>query len=663
MTFTYYFCDKGAVPRASLSPDERVVRRVAPDAHQALAAAFVCGLVRATSWTVGGAASSGRALSALVEVCHFLALGLHCALWLGAASWLGRAASSRKRRALWAAFLYLAYLLPLAESIHDDLTGFAARQEALPASVVLVAGVLLAPVAPLLVAFGAEFLSRRFGRMATLCLGALGVVCLLGNGRVLVHDYAGVHLAIALVGLSLLLPVCAGLPRHSASFGVATALVAGWALLGTPAQVGALLSNETAAAASPPLEHLRYRLAPKKRALAADERTRGEWFTSRKNRAAISAHPGPVAAPVVLLVSIDAVRADVIHSGRFDERLPTFAKLRAQGVAFSSARSPATLTKMSIGSLFRGNYYSQQHWSLRRKGLYVPSRDKTTTLPELLARAGVKTSNVRTIAWLTNGPFFRGFDESRLAKDPKSRYADVAAALPELRRAIDAIDERPAFLFTHLSDPHAPYARGKRNDSQFERYIKELELVDRHLAKLLAHVKKRGLVQRTYVIVTSDHGEEFGEHGAFTHGTTLYEPGLRVPLIIVGPHVIAREIRDNVTTLDLFPTILDLFGVPTPGEAMGQSLLGVALGGEPAFTRPIAAETRLLRAWITPENLKLIWDTRSGRVEAYDLTRDPTEEENLFGRGADTLRAFEEFEAFFAAHARTEGGYQPPYFR
>lgn len=638
-----------------------------PAASAALWAAFVCGLARAISWAFDSHSNGGdSARAALVEFCHWLAFGLYFAAWLVIATWIAGAKRPRRwKRPLFFAVLYTAYLLPVADTMPGDLTGFAARQGVLPAPLVLTLGVLLAALVPLVGATCATLLAKRLGPKFAVALAALGVLGLFANGWVLVHDYAGVHLTFALAAAGCIAPSCALLPRPRAAVALAltTLPVATWAFLGTPAPVSATIANETAAATSPTLEHLRHRVAARDRARQAPVRPDPEWFTSRRGQPPRPARPGPVAAPLVLLISIDAVRADVIHSGKFDHRLPTLADLRERGAAFSSARAPATLTKMSLSSLFRSNYYSQQYWTLRRKDLYVPSRDKTTTLPELLTDAGVTTRNVRTIAWLTNGPFFRGFKRTYLAKDPQSRYASVKFALPELVLAIDAVRERPEFLFTHLSDPHEPYARGKDGESSFERYLHELEYVDKHLAKLLAHVSKRGLTERTYVIITSDHGEEFGEHDAFTHGTTLYEAGLRVPLIIAGPGIVPREIQDNVTTLDLFPTILDLFDVPTPAKAMGESLLGVALGAPPAFTRPIVAETRLMRAWITPKNLKLIWDTRSGRVEAYDLTKDPGETQNLYGRSRAAERAFDDLEDFFAVHARTKDGYEPPYFR
>ncbi len=646
-------------PRVSSFP-------IDPPPGALLLTALSCGVVRASCWLLGGPPTlAARVEVALVELCHWLAFGAYFSLAITLATALARRSmrSPRWRHSLRGAVLYLACLLPLAEPTHGDLTSFAARQTLLPAPAVLVGGVLLTPLVPLLAAAASSVLARRFGRIAALVLAGLGILGVLANGWVLAHDYLGVHLNVALVSAGLIVPACRPLPRSRPLFGFAALAVVMWALLGTPPQAAVALANDAAAAVTPTLDFLRHRATPRRRKANDQPARRSAWFDSRANLPPRAAQKGPVAAPVVLLISVDAMRADVIHSGKYDERLPNFTALRRRGAAFSAARAPATLTKVSLSSLFRSNYYSQQYWTLRRKDLYVPEKDETTTLPELLSAAGVATTNVRTIAWLKNGQFFRGFRHTRLAKDPNSRYASVRVALPELKSAIDTIDERPAFVFTHLSDPHEPYTGGKKKDAPFERYLREVELVDRHLGKLLAYVQKKGLSERTYVIVTSDHGEEFGEHHAFAHGTTLYDPALRVPLIIAGPGVVARELDVNVTLLDLFPTILDLFGVPTPEAAMGETLLGVALGAPPTFTRPIAAETRLTRAFITPQNLKVIWDTRSGRVEVYDLTTDPAETKNLHGRGSKAARAFEDVEAFFAAHARTKDGYQPPYFR
>jgi arylsulfatase A-like enzyme len=159
--------------------------------------------------------------------------------------------------------------------------------------------------------------------------------------------------------------------------------------------------------------------------------------------------------------------------------------------------------------------------------------------------------------------------------------------------------------------------------------------------------------------VMSDHGEAFGEHGMTWHGTTLYDELLRVPLMIwthAGP---PRTVADPVSLMDLGPTILDLMGVATPARFMGQSLVPYLRGERPNLTRPILAEARLQRALVTPDGMKVIYDTRSQTVEIFDLNRDPKEEKNLFGIAGDDPLG--ELRTFFQVHTLRRPGYEVPY--
>jgi arylsulfatase A-like enzyme len=172
-----------------------------------------------------------------------------------------------------------------------------------------------------------------------------------------------------------------------------------------------------------------------------------------------------------------------------------------------------------------------------------------------------------------------------------------------------------------------------------------------------------GLNERAILIITSDHGEAFGEHGAQTHGTTLYEEELRVPLLIRIPSRRARKVEQLVTLLDLGPTVLDLFHQKTPGYFIGQSLVPFLIGQSPTMTRPVAAEARLKQAMIFPNGMKIIYDTRTGSAELYDLRRDPDERHDLSGDSGKLRESLEELRSFFAIHTLRTNGYQPPLVR
>jgi arylsulfatase A-like enzyme len=232
-----------------------------------------------------------------------------------------------------------------------------------------------------------------------------------------------------------------------------------------------------------------------------------------------------------------------------------------------------------------------------------------------------------------------------------------AALLPR----IEHIGPKPAFVWTHLSDPHAPYDLAGKNGSDFERYLGEVALVDRKLGELFEVLDQTGLADRTLVIISADHGEAFGEHRSRTHGTTVYDEGLRVPLFLVPPktwHGTPRRIEQLASTLDIAPTVLDVFGLPTPGYMMGQSLVPFLRDQNPTLERPIAAEARQFRTLITPDRWKIIVDLQKNRSELYDLKNDPAEKHNLAGN-ADALREPRAIlDAFFAAHELKRKGYK-----
>ena len=88
----------------------------------------------------------------------------------------------------------------------------------------------------------------------------------------------------------------------------------------------------------------------------------------------------------------------------------------------------------------------------------------------------------------------------------------------------------PLFVYTHLMEPHAPYDRGRRDGTPYERYVSEVAVADVQLGRVLALLKKR-FADRWVLMVSADHGEAFGEHGTFEHGKTLYEELVHVPLL------------------------------------------------------------------------------------------------------------------------------------
>lgn len=338
--------------------------------------------------------------------------------------------------------------------------------------------------------------------------------------------------------------------------------------------------------------------------------------------------------PVVVLVTVDATRADIVNADPPREPLPELTAMKSQGAFFTNALSPGSQTAISLSTLFSGRYFSQLHWELYGKGsrrFSYPAEDASPRFPELLTAAGVHTAMVGGALFLENRfGVARGFREQRMLvqNNEHAMGTDVVNALIDQMRAADA--SKPAFFYGHLLEPHHPYDRGTRKDGPaLDRYVSEIALVDSLVARL-ARVTEERFGSRAILIVTSDHGEAFGEHGTVQHSKTVYGECLRVPLLVRGHGIAPRRIDQRVGLVDLGPTILDLFGVPTPASFMGQSLVPLLAGRPVALERPLFAEARLKRAILG--DVKVIDDVRRQTIEVYDVKNDPGELDNLYGR-------------------------------
>lgn len=596
----------------------------------------------------------------LYDAGHHLLLGVVIAALI--ALWR-RARPARTRLdygALWLCSLAVgAFVLPA------DYANFARRTAAseLFATLTLVALVTLSSSMIALFTLVSRWLATRW-RLLPL---AAGVGLLVLNHRILLHDYPGVHFLLALLAGACCAaalataPVPAWWPRVPVRvtyivfgiLGTFTLLV--WP---TPIVLHELLKLD-GSVATRFLTHFRSKPRIGKASVPPAQRP---WFTRRTHAAAVPATTPALLRGdgVVVLITVDALRADVLNGRRHDARLPTLAKLRDESVSFTLARSPSSQTMMSLGTLFSGTYFSQQYWTEHPKQPLVwPHEEPSVRFPEMLARAGVPTVTFSGAPWLTNAfGVVRGFSEERFIRtDVKyTRAIDlVNATLPRLERH----GKGPLFLFIHLLDAHAPYDSAS-GESAFERYLGELALVDQQIARLVSLLNAR-FADRAALIVTADHGEAFAEHGAYYHATALYEEQIRVPLVISLPGVTPRAVSTPVSLVDLGPTILDVFGLATPGHFMGQSLTPFLRGESPTLTRPIAAEVRLMHMLIDHDGYKSIIDDRTHIGEVYDLGQDPGEHRNLNDGSAPPAARLALLDAFFSAHRNQRPGYKLPF--
>jgi arylsulfatase A-like enzyme len=208
---------------------------------------------------------------------------------------------------------------------------------------------------------------------------------------------------------------------------------------------------------------------------------------------------------------------------------------------------------------------------------------------------------------------------------PSSRQlVDVAL------RALQVERDEPLFMWIHFLDPHEPYLAHEEfpfGELPIDLYDSEVAFTDQQIGRLLGQLEERGRLDRTIVVLTSDHGEEFQDHGGIGHAKTLYEELIRVPLIVHVPGFTPTRVPQAVSHLDVAPTVLALAGVPVPEAFTGRVLPATATGFEPQPSRPIFAHTqrKASKRSVLHENWKLIVDRRAGSEQLFQIAEDPQE--------------------------------------
>lgn len=511
----------------------------------------------------------------------------------------------------------------------------------------------------------------------------VGLGAALANDLMLPFGNRGPHLGMLLVaGLAFGLALVGREPRGPAwrpggrarrLGGLALAAWALWSLVVTPpGRVASALAHDDSPGLYAFLAPLRPGLDDAGEAAADDEwltRFAGgpRWFERRDDAPAV-APSRPLIDPtqaIVVLLTIDALRADVFADPRTAARLPNLQRLRTASTVFTRAHASSSSTAPSIASIFTGRYLSQLYWTpvlfQGERIRYYPVEDRSPRLPELLP-AELRSFNVPSTERLRQVyGLIRGMREE--APTDTRGHLLAAEVLPILGDWLIGLGPGPAFATTHLMDGHAPYTSAGGEGSSAERQVREFELMDARLGEFIARLERAGLWSRTVLIVAADHGEAFGEHGHFEHGATLHEELTRVPILIRVPGQAAREVAQPVSLIDLGPTILDLFQRPTPGWFQGQSLAPLIAGADEVLDRPIAIESaRLHRALIFRDGMKCIWRAREHQYELYDLERDPQEQDNIIATEPTAAARMAAVRRFFRVHEHTRPGYATPHY-
>jgi len=179
-------------------------------------------------------------------------------------------------------------------------------------------------------------------------------------------------------------------------------------------------------------------------------------------------------------------------------------------------------------------------------------------------------------------------------------------------------------------------------DDLLKLYNGEIRFTDHYIGKVLDELEDRGILDETIVVITADHGEAFGEHDRFGHHPYLYDELLRVPLIIHAPGIESRTIDQQVSLLDLGPTLYDLLDIETSDAVQGTSfeplLRGEEMEEEVAIATGKGGETLACRT----SEWKCFWLVEEGRVELYDLQSDPDELHDVSGDHPEIVAEFKE---------------------
>jgi arylsulfatase A-like enzyme len=386
--------------------------------------------------------------------------------------------------------------------------------------------------------------------------------------------------------------------------------------------------------------------------------------------AATACHGGGGERPrSVILISIDTLRAD--HLGCYGHPLPTSPNLdafAAQGTLFDDAYAPSPWTLPSHVSLLTGLYPT-------RHGVRTTDRrlaDAIPSLATLLAQQGFETGAI------VNGVIMRrqfglaqGFGTYEMVPSDQSRTGAGSRVTDAALRWLGDRLGRRVFLFLHYYDVHSDYRSLARYERMFapgpsrfdgstaqladvrggrlpideegaahvaRLYDAGIRQLDEELGRLFSRLRETGWLDDSAIVVTSDHGEEFLEHGGVLHGHTHYQELMRIPLILWGPTIpVGARILTPVSLVDVVPTLLALLGMaPHPGlDGVDLRALWKAPGAPPGARWLFAAggpgRTGDTIRSVREGRHKLVLDKRSGRRELYDLIADAHERNNLAG--------------------------------
>ena len=359
--------------------------------------------------------------------------------------------------------------------------------------------------------------------------------------------------------------------------------------------------------------------------------------------------------PNVLLVSVDTLRADHFNA----EHMPETFAVMSQGQLFDRAYTPTPWTLPAHVSLLTGQYPA-------RHGVRLPDQQippEITTLAEVFSDAGYTTLAVTEGNYVSGTfGFTQGFGQftenapSMLDRNPAS-ISKLEANLGHLLKGMAALNNTPRFVFLHTYEVHCPYlprngltdtaGMGQTqwlldNDGKplepgayqtlAQLYKGEVAWLDRQLAPLLKELLATG---RWIIALTSDHGEEFGEHGGLLHADTLYEETTHIPMALAGPGIPTGRTDHLVSLVDLPGTLLHLAGLTQPESWQSRNIMDPAMPQAGLFAESFyfgpqipTEDPRIAAVWLARDKLIQTRNFDQLQAELYQLAGDPAEQHN-----------------------------------
>ncbi|MFP4081827.1 MAG: sulfatase-like hydrolase/transferase [Candidatus Aminicenantes bacterium] len=355
----------------------------------------------------------------------------------------------------------------------------------------------------------------------------------------------------------------------------------------------------------------------------------------------------------IILFTIDTLRADHLECYGYEEvKTPQINRLAREGILFEQNIVQAPLTLPSHSSILTGTH--PLHHGVRDNGGFYLD-ESHITIAEVVKNRGFSTAAfvgafVLDSRWGLDQGFDHYYDNFDLTKYERVSLDAVQRRGDEvLEAAYDWLEknhQQKFFAWIHLYDPHTPYEPPEPYKSQyggrpFGLYDGEIAYVDQLMGEFRKFMEDKKLWEKTLIIFTADHGESLGEHKENAHGFFIYDSDIRVPLIIRFPEkkFQGSQIAEQVSSIDIMPTILNMMGEELPENVQGESLLPLILGKQSGNQSLAYSETYWPRYHYGWSELKSL---RKGqykfidapRPELYDVLEDPGEIHNLISAKA-----------------------------